>query len=244
MKPLSVLIVDDEPLARRLLREYLGHHADVEIIGECAHGLAAVEAIGRLDPDLVLLDVQMPGLDGIEVLEASGRRHGVIFTTAYDHYAVRAFELRAIDYLLKPFPQARFDEALARARTQLRRDDPALAQLVGERQQALQRILVPDRQQVRVVAVADIDYVEAQDDYVAIHSGGRSLLKTQPLSELEAQLGPRFLRVHRSWLINLDRLQGLAREGRSGHVALMRDGRRVPVSRSGHERLRAALDGG
>ncbi|HEX5756733.1 MAG TPA: LytTR family DNA-binding domain-containing protein [Arenimonas sp.] len=241
---LRALIVDDEPLARRLLREYLGHHADIAIIGECEHGLAAVEAIGRDDPDLVLLDVQMPGLDGIEVLEASGRRHGVIFTTAYDQFAVRAFELRAIDYLLKPFSQVRFDEALARARMQLRQVDPALTSLVGERQQSLQRILVPERQQVRVIAVAEIDYVEAQDDYVAIHSGGSSVLKTQPLSELEAQLGPRFLRVHRSWLINLDRLQGLAREGRSGHVAVMRDGRRVPVSRSGQERLRAALGAG
>jgi two-component system LytT family response regulator len=243
--PLTVLIVDDEMLARRLVREFLKPHADVQIIGECENGQQAVEAIQAQQPQLVFLDIQMPKLSGLEVLGVTGRDHGVIFTTAYDQYALKAFDHHAVDYLLKPFSQARFDEALAQARKTLRQPAPQLQQLAaagtGDR---LERILVRDRGQVHIVPVDSVDYVEAQDDYIAIHFGGRTLLKTQRLSDLETQLDPRqFVRVHRSYLINLARLKSIERPSKDSQAALLADGTQVPISRAGHDRLKELLPG-
>ncbi|HTD06794.1 LytTR family DNA-binding domain-containing protein [Undibacterium sp.] len=239
---LTALIVDDEELARRLVREYLGRHADIQIIGECDNGLQAVQDISGLNPDLVFLDIQMPKLTGLEVLELSGRSDGVIFTTAYDQYALKAFDLHAVDYLLKPFSQARFDEALAQARRALGQTLPALANLLAHTAEKLERILIRDRHQVHVIAVEKIDYVEAQDDYISIQSEGKSYLKTQRLSELETQLDPkRFVRVHRSYLINLEKLQGMERTSKDSHTALMRDGKQIPISRAGYERIKAVM---
>lgn len=243
--PLRALIADDEELARRLLREYLAGHADVTLVGECDNGLAAVRAINELQPDLVFLDIQMPKLTGLEVLELTGRRQGVVFTTAHDQHAVRAFDLHALDYLLKPFSKSRFDEALAKARALLRQPPPpALERLIAQPPLPLERVLIRDRErdQVHVIAVDRIDYIEAQADLVAIHADGRDHLKTQTLSELEAQLDPRtFVRVHRSFIINLSRLRGIERAGVDGHAARMQDGKRIPISRSGYERLRAVM---
>src|SRR5471030_3076158 len=154
--PLRALIVDDEELARRLIREYLQGHADIEIVGECENGLDAVRQIGALTPDLVFLDIQMPRLTGLEVLELTGRRSGVIFTTAYDEHAIKAFELHAVDYLLKPFSKARFDAALDRARTlhlATRPEQAALDALVARRTEPLERLLIRDREQVHVIPI-------------------------------------------------------------------------------------------
>jgi two-component system LytT family response regulator len=237
--PLTVLIAEDEELARRLLHEYLQQHADIRVIGECDNGLDAVKAITVQAPDLVLLDIQMPKLTGLEVLELTGRREGVIFTTAYDEHALKAFELHAVDYLLKPFTQERLDRALTRARTLLGRPQAALDKLMADASEKLERILIRDRDQVHVVAVEKIDYLEAQDDYVAIHAEGRCYLKTQRLSELEARLDGRiFVRVHRSYIVNLTQLQAIERQGKDGHVARLRSGKRIPISRSGYERIR------
>ena len=237
--PLRALIVDDEELARRLIREYLQGHADIEIVGECENGLDAVKQIGALAPDLVFLDIQMPRLTGLEVLELTGRRAGVIFTTAYDEHAIKAFELHAVDYLLKPFSQARFDDALARART-LHAPAPAgLDALVARRTEPIGRILIRDRDQVHVVAVETVECIEAQGDYLAVLAEGRTLLKTQKISEIEEQLDPKnFVRVHRSFIINLAHLQGIERQGADRHLARLRSGKRVPISRSGYEKLR------
>jgi two-component system LytT family response regulator len=241
-RTLTALITDDEPLARALVREFLSHHADVQIVGECGNGLDAVRQIGALAPDLVFLDIQMPKLTGLEVLELTGRRQGVIFTTAYDQYALQAFDLHAVDYLLKPFSQARFDEALARARKLLPESLPALDKLVQDASQNAGRILIKDRDQVHVVAIDQIAYVLAQDDYIAIHANGRSYLKTQPLSELEGRLDPqRFVRIHRSCLINLAHLKAIEKQGKDSHLACMSDGERLPISRAGHERLRELM---
>jgi two-component system LytT family response regulator len=240
---LRALIVDDEPLARALVREYLGGHADIEIVGECDQGLDAVRQIGALAPDLVFLDIQMPKLNGLEVLEATGRREGVIFTTAYDEHALKAFELHAVDYLLKPFSKARFDDALARARTLLGRSTAGLDELVANRAGArLERLLIRDKDQVHVVPVEKIDCLEAQGDYVGVHTEGKCYLKPQRLADLEAQLDARtFVRVHRSFIINLAMLQSIERHGADGHAARLRSGQRVPVSRSGYERLKALV---
>jgi two-component system LytT family response regulator len=236
---LRALIVDDEELARRLVREFLGPHADVEIVGECDNGLEAVRRIGELAPDLVFLDIQMPRLSGLEVLELTGRRAGVIFTTAHDEHALKAFELHAVDYLLKPFSRARFDDALARARTLHAASAPGLDALVARRGEPIERLLIRDRDQVHVIAVETVECLEAQGDYLAVLAEGRTYLKPQRISEAEEQLDPRnFLRVHRSFIINLAFLQGLERQGTERYFARLRSGKRVPVSRSGYDRLR------
>ncbi|HXA46297.1 MAG TPA: LytTR family DNA-binding domain-containing protein [Burkholderiaceae bacterium] len=236
----TALIVDDEELARRLIREYLVPHADIEIIGECENGLQAVEEISRCNPDLIFLDIQMPKLNGLEVLAETGRRTGVIFTTAYDEYALKAFELHAVDYLQKPFSQHRFDDALEQARRQLGYASPALTQLVTTAHP--ERILIRDRGQTHIVNVAQIEYVEAQDDYIQIHAQGKTWMKTQSLSDLEAQLDPeKFVRVHRSFLVNIDCVTGIERISKDAQVAVLSGDRRIPISRAGHERLRIKI---
>lgn len=241
---LRALIAEDETLARRLLREYLAPHADISVIAEAHNGLDAARAITEHQPDLVFLDIQMPKLTGLEVLELTGRRDGVIFTTAYDQHAMHAFELHAVDYLLKPYTQARFDTALERARRLLGQAAPGLEQLVAPAGPTISRVLVRDGTgaAMQVLAIDAIDHIEAQADQVAFHSAGREYLKTQRISELETQLDPtRFVRVHRSFIINLAALQGLEKTDSDAHVARMKNGKRIPVSRSGYDRLRAAL---
>jgi two-component system LytT family response regulator len=239
---LRALIVDDEELARRLIREYLATHADVDIVGECENGLDAVKQIGALAPDLVFLDIQMPRLTGLEVLELTGRRSGVIFTTAYDEHAIKAFELHAVDYLLKPFSKERFDDAVARARTLHAPAQPAIDALVARKDVPLERLLIRDRDQVHVIPVDRIDCFESQGDYLAVHAEGKCYLKPQRISEIEEQLDPKtFLRVHRSFIINLAHLQAIERHGADGHAARLRSGKRVPISRSGYERLRTMV---
>ncbi len=246
---LRALVVDDEDLARHLIREYLQGHADIEIVGECENGLDAVKQIGALTPDLVFLDIQMPRLTGLEVLELTGRRAGVIFTTAYDEHAIKAFDLHAVDYLLKPFSKSRFDDAVARARTlhALARAAPgpaapALDALVSRRTAPLERILIRDREQVHVIAIDHVECIEAQGDYLAIHAEGKCHLKSQRISEIEEQLdATRFLRVHRSFIISLAHLQAIERPGPDRHAARLRSGKRVPISRSGYEKLRTLV---
>lgn len=238
----KALIVDDEELARRLIREYLKPHADIEIVGECENGLEAVKEIGARNPDLVFLDIQMPKLTGLEVLDLTGQRSGVIFTTAYDEYALKAFDLHAVDYLLKPFSQARFDEALARARKLIGQAQPALDNLLADAPERLERILIRDREQVHVIPVEKVEYIEAQDDYVAIQSEGKSYLKTQRLSDLEQKLDARtFVRVHRSWIVNVAFLLAIEKFGKDGHAARLKNGKRIPISRSGYDRIKAIM---
>jgi two-component system LytT family response regulator len=243
-KRLRVLIVDDEDLARLLIREYLGRHEDIDIVGESTNGQQAVGDIAVLNPDLVFLDIQMPKLTGLEVLELAGRRSGVIFTTAYDQHALKAFDLHAVDYLLKPFSQGRFDEALAKARRSLGHDAPALGQLLDDASARLTRILIRDRHQVHVLPVEQVAYVQAQDDYLSIRCAGRDYLKTQTLSELAGQLDPaQFVRVHRSFLLNLAHLQRLERRAKDSFFAITACGQQIPVSRTGYDRLKEIMDG-
>ena len=240
---IRTLVVDDEPLARTVLRELLAAHADVEILGECANGFEAVKSTNELKPDLLLLDVQMPKLDGFDVLELIGADVAVVFVTAYDTFALRAFEVHAVDYLLKPFGAERLAEALDRARSRMRtREPPPVRGLVAEahaRRMPLGRILIKDRSDVHVIPVEKIDVVEAQDDYISVKSGGRTYLKEQPLGELEALLDPgRFVRIHRTHVVNLDHVAAFRRE-RGGHLtAELRDGTRLAVSRQRARELR------
>ena len=238
---MRVAIVDDEMLARALLRECLARHDDVEIVAECANGFEAVKAIAELEPELVFLDIQMPRLDGFEVAELIGAKTRLVFVTAYDQYALKAFECHALDYLLKPYSEQRFDQALAHARAH-RLPAAAVETVVraaATREAPLARVLIRDGAKVQVIPVASIDYIEAQDDYVSIRSNGRSWLKSQRLSELETQLdAQKFLRVHRSYLLNIDCISRIEPATRDSHVAILHDGTRIPVSKSGHQKLR------
>jgi len=236
----KIVIIDDEPLARLIVTEYLQEHPEMEIVAECNDGFEGVKAINQHKPDLVFLDIQMPKINGFEMLELLESMPSVVFTTAFDEYAIKAFEANAVDYLLKPFTQARFDAALERARRLLGQAQPGLDRLVAP--QPLARVLVRDGAGMQVLAVDAIDYVEAQADYVAFHSAGREHLKAQRISELEAQLDPaRFVRVHRSFIINLASLQGLEKTDSDAYVARMKNGKRIPVSRSGYDKLRSVL---
>jgi two-component system LytT family response regulator len=242
-----VAIVDDEPLARGVVREYLAAHPGVEVVAECGNGFDAVKAVAELAPDLIFLDVQMPKLNGFEVLELLGRSVPVVFTTAYDNYALRAFEVHAVDYLLKPFSEARFAEALSRARARVQGREPApdidgLMAAGRARQGPLERVLIRDGSQVHVLPVQRIDYVEAQDDYVCFKAEGRQYLKDQTMAALEAQLDPsRFVRIHRSYLLNIERIARVELYAKDSRVAILRDGTRLPVSRAGYGRLARLL---
>ena len=242
-RPLRAIIVDDEELARGFLREMLETHPEIEIAAECPNGFEAVKAIGETSPDLLFLDVQMPKLDGFEVLELIDPGPVVIFVTAYDQYAMRAFDAHAVDYLLKPFTRERFEKALERARMRLgeqaSKPDLAAARSPEERPE---RIVVKDGPRVHVIPVDKLDYVEAQDDYVALHSAGKSYLKQQPIASLESQLDPaRFVRIHRSVIVNLERVARIEPYGKESRLAILSDGARLPVSRAGYARLLEAM---
>ena len=243
---IRAVIVDDEESARLLLREYLAAHPEIEVAAECANGFEAVKAVHDLRPDLLLLDVQMPKLNGFEVLELLEERPAVIFTTAYDQYAVRAFEIHAVDYLLKPFAPERLAEALARAEERLARGEgqplEEIAKLRGGPGRPLERIVVRTGSRIHVLPVERIDFFEARDDQVRIKAGSEEHLKAQTLGELEGLLDPaNFVRIHRSYLLNLERLARLELYAKDSHVAILTDGTKLPVSRAGYTRLKELL---
>jgi two-component system LytT family response regulator len=249
---MKALIIDDEDLARAVVREHLAAHPDVEVVAECANGFEALKAAAQHQPDLIFLDIQMPKLDGFEVLElleAEGRRPAVVFVTAYDQHAMRAFEAHAVDYLLKPFSKERFDAALTKARALQANPTapppPATELATAARQgKPLERIVVKDGPKVTVVHLDRLDWVQAQDDYVLLRTEGKNLLKQQTLASLESQLDPdRFIRIHRSYILNLDRLVRVEQDSKEHRDAILRDGTRLPVSRAGYQRLRELWEG-
>ena len=241
---LRVMVVDDEEPARLALRHALQSMNDVEVVAECANGFEAVKLVTERRPDVVLLDVQMPKLDGFDVLELIGRDVPVVFVTAYDEFALRAFEVHAVDYLLKPFTDDRLRTALDRVRTRQAGSavEPAALRSQVRQGRPLDRIVIRDGAQVHVVPVDRIDYVEAQDDYVAFRTGGRTLLKEQTLGDLEGQLDPRrFVRIHRSYLLNIERLARVDLYAKDSRVAILSDGSKLPISRAGYQRLQELL---
>jgi two-component system, LytTR family, response regulator len=246
LEVLRVVIVDDEDLARLGLRRDLACMPGCDVIAECRDGFEAVRTVSELRPDLVLLDIQMPRLDGFDVLEMLDPGIAVIFVTAHDEHAIRAFQVHAVDYLLKPVDPERLRQALDRARDRLRhrRGIPVKALTAAARPPGLPigRILIRDGARVHVIPVEKIDYIQAQDDYVAIHSAGRCHLKQQTIGALEAALDPRrFIRIHRSYILNIDRLDRIELYAKDSRIVILQDGARLPLSRSGHTRLRALL---
>ncbi len=267
-----VLVVDDEPLARATLRMLLAADPDVVCVGECARGADAATSIAKEDPDVVFLDVQMPGGSGFDVLATLGdaRRAEVIFVTAFDEHALRAFEVRALDYLLKPFDDERFARALGRAKERVRKSRlEAMVRKLGALVDAagaaptgssapplphakaaspaapvpspLERIVVRSAGKVTLVDVRDIDYIEAEDYYVLLHVGGESLLHREPMRDLEGRLPGHFVRIHRSILVNAERIRELRTPPRGEPCVVLRDGAELKLSRSGKQRLDAIL---
>lgn len=245
-KKITALIVDDEELARLVLRELIKAHAEVEVVAECGNGFEAVKAVAEHKPHLIFLDVQMPKLSGFDVLELIGTETAVIFVTAYDQYAMRAFEVHAVDYLLKPVGRERFEAALERAKSRLGDKMPAPAELAAAARppkQFLERIVVRDGTRVTLIPVRKLDYAEAQDDYVALASEGKKHLKQQTIASLEACLDPeQFVRVHRSYVVNFAKVVRIEPYGKDSRLAILADGARLPVSRAGYARLKVLLE--
>lgn len=242
----KAVIVDDELLARQIVREYLSNHPDIVIAAECSNGFEAVKAVTELAPDILFLDIQMPKLNGFEVLELIDRDLAVVFTTAHDEFAVKAFEVHAVDYLLKPFSRERFDQAVLRARHMANSASGvslnSLMQDVRRAGAPVDRILIRDGAHVHIVPVAAISFLEAQDDYVSIKTEGKSYLKQTTLSALAEQLDPnRFIRIHRSFILNIERLSRIEPYAKDSRVAILHDGSRLPVSKSGYARIKKLL---
>jgi two-component system, LytTR family, response regulator len=246
---LRALIVDDEAIARRRIRRLLRALDDVEVAGECADGRSAIDAIANARPDLVFLDVQMPGLDGFEVVAQldAAATPALIFVTAFDRYAVRAFDVHAVDYLLKPIAANRFRLAVDRARDRLARgaSQPGLHALMKELQQRaryLTRLAVRARGRIAMVDVDEIDWIQAADNYVTVHAGGREYLLRETLAALERQLDPtRFVRIHRSTIAALDRIVELLPASHGDFDVRLRSGARLTLSRSWREHVERAL---
>ena len=246
---MRVVIADDEELARGVLREYLEKDSRMEIVAECANGFEAVKAVAEHKPDVIFLDVQMPRLDGFEVLELIDREVAVVFVTAFDQYAMRAFDAAAVDYLLKPFGEDRFRAALRKI--ERRTGETRSADLSSELKNAvrpageyLERVVVKDGAKVHVIPAGKLDYAEAQDDYVALRSEGKTWLKQQTIASLEAALHPkRFVRLHRGFLVNIERIARIEPNTKDTWVAVLLDGTRIPVSRGGYARFNSLIGG-
>ncbi|MDX1629306.1 MAG: LytTR family transcriptional regulator DNA-binding domain-containing protein [Fulvivirga sp.] len=244
---IKAIIIDDENLAREVVRGYLQAFEDIELVAECENGFEGIKAIQELNPDLVFLDVQMPKLTGFEMLELLDDPPVIIFSTAYDQYALKAFELNAVDYLLKPYDKVRFEEAVAKAREKIHQqgsttDPQKLAHAHREQQEQLDRIVIRNGSKILIIPVDQVDYFEAQNDYVAVHSEGKKYLKKFTMKWLERALpANRFVRVHRSYIVAVDMIDKLEAYSKDAYLAMLKNGQKVPVSRAGYQLLRESL---
>jgi two-component system LytT family response regulator len=245
---IKTLIVDDETLARRRIRRLLATESDVEVVGECGDSQKAVSFIQERNPDLVFLDIQMPGIDGFGVLEslAPQQTPAVIFITAFDQYALRAFEVHALDYLLKPFDRARFKKALDRARAQIRHDSgesldhrlTTLLDSLGNKPRHMDRVVIKSAGRIMFLRTDEIDWIEAADNYVRLHVGAESHLLRETMGALESRLdASRFMRIHRSTVVNIDRMKELQPWFHGDYVVILQDGTRLNLSRTYRDRV-------
>jgi two-component system LytT family response regulator len=249
---IRVLIVDDEPLARGVLREMLHRDSDVEIVGECANGKEAVRAIQELTPDVLFLDIQMPEMGGFEVLDAleGPPMPHLVFVTAYDQYAVRAFEVHALDYILKPFDRERFEASWQRAKAQVQRErnggvEQRILSLLEDLKAGtkyLERLVIKSSGRIYFLETNDIDWIQAEGNYVSVHVGKKSHLLRETISSLESQLDPRkFLRIHRSAVVRIDRIKELQPWFHGEYHIILQDGTELTLSRNYRDRLQDAL---
>ncbi|HSD62568.1 MAG TPA: LytTR family transcriptional regulator DNA-binding domain-containing protein [Ignavibacteriaceae bacterium] len=242
---IKAIIIDDETLGRQIIKKFLLEHEDIELIDECSNGFDGVKKINELKPDLVFLDIQMPKLNGFEMLELIDSPPVIIFTTAYDQYAIKAFEVNAADYLLKPFSSERFEEALGKAKLHLinkTEENNVVKELIKHTQESkeyLERIVIKDGAKIHIIPVVSVKYIEAQDDYVMIHSTEGNLLKQKTMKYFEEHLSPEdFLRVHRSYIVSIPHIKKIELLEKDTYKIILDDGDRLPVSKSGYENLR------
>lgn len=240
----KIVIIDDEPLARSIVAEYLQAHSDLELVAECNNGYEGVKAIMQHKPDLIFLDIQMPKINGFEMLEILDERPPVIFTTAFDEFAIKAFEANAIDYLLKPFDKTRFDGALKKWKEQKTTDKgiDALIENTNKQPEEKNRIVVRNGGDIQIVPTSDIVYIEAYDDYVKIFTKDTYHLKKKTMTYYEETLDPSvFFRTHRSFIINLQQLTKIEPLEKNTFVVILKNGKKVPLSRSGYSKIKDLL---
>lgn len=244
----KILIIDDEKLARDIVKKYLEGNENIELIGECSNGFEGIKSINDLKPDLIFLDIQMPKLNGFEMLELLEHQPEIIFTTAFDEYAIKAFEVNATDYLLKPFPLLRFNEALNKAVEKITTNKATtniytdLLSTVNQNKESLDRIVVKTNQKIIIIAIDKINYIEAQDDYVMIHSELGKHLKKQTMKYYEEHLDINtFFRVHRSYIVNINSIKQMELFEKESYKITMNDGSKIPVSRSGYGKIKELL---
>lgn len=240
----KAIIIDDEPLARTVAQEYLLQHKDIEIVAQCGDGFEGVKAIQQHKPDIVFLDIQMPKISGFEMLELIDDRPAIIFTTAFDEYAIKAFEANAIDYLLKPYSQERFDNAVAKWKMGAKTEDK-VEKLMGTSQlytEESSRIVIKNGGDISIVPTQDIHYIEAYDDYVKIFTKDTYFLKKKTMNYYESVLNATdFFRTHRSFIVNLKELTRIEPLEKNSYVAVLRTGKKIPVSRASYSQLKEKL---
>lgn len=242
-----VLIIDDEPLARMVVLEYLQAFNDqIEVLQECNDGFEGLKAIQQHQPDLIFLDVQMPKINGFEMLELVENPPSVIFTTAFDEYAIKAFETHAVDYLMKPFSKERFNKAvekfLAQTPAQAKKLAENLLDTTSQSPAQHERIVVKTGTKVKIIPVADVEYLEADDDYVSVHTKDGSYLKNKTMSFFEQTLdGSQFVRVHRSYIIKIQDITRIDPYEKDAHIAILKSGAKIPVSKTGYAKLKQVL---
>ncbi|MGH2643127.1 MAG: LytR/AlgR family response regulator transcription factor [Chitinophagaceae bacterium] len=241
----KVIIIDDEPLAREIVKEYIQKIPDLQLMAECNDGFEAVKVISEYKPDLIFLDVQMPKISGFEMLELLDEPPAVIFTTAFDEYAIKAFEANATDYLLKPFSQERFELAVNKYLSQKKEDKSSVKNLMDSvsKDLPLKRIVIRDGSKIRIIPLHEVIMLEAADDYVKIHTAKGAFLKKKTMQSFEENLPEsQFVRVHRSYIVNVSLITRIDPMEKENHVALLKDGPQVPVSKAGYQRLKQVLD--
>ena len=248
MDEIKVIIIDDERLAREIVKNYLNEHEEVEIAAECQNGLEGVKAIAEFKPDIIFLDIQMPKITGFEMLELIDEKPVIIFTTAYDQYAINAFEVNATDYLLKPFAYDRFDEALNKAFEKIKlkqTDETAIKKIIEHNEsndEILDRIIIKNNQKIEILPVDELLYLEAQDDYVQVVTQKGKFLKQKTLKYFEEHLNPSdFIRVHRGYIVSIDKIKRLELFEKETHKLHLSDGSKIPVSKSGYGKLKEIL---
>jgi len=249
MEKIRTVIIDDETPAREIIKYYLKDLENIEVISECADGFSGLKTISSMKPDLVFLDIQMPRLTGIELVEVLTEKPEIIFTTAYDQFAIRAFELNAVDYLLKPFPKRRFLDAVKKATDKIEsgtgNKEPAsqLLAKIPEQASAVNRIVVRKGNAINLIPVDKIRFVEAQDDYVMIHHADGKALKQQTMKYYEDSLSKQdFVRIHRSYIVRVEEIKRIEPYGKDNHIAILQSGDKLPVSRAGYKQLREELN--
>lgn len=237
---IRTIIIDDEPLAAGIVREFLAEFPQFEIVDQCEDGFQAMKSIQKYQPDLLFLDVQMPKITGFELLELLDEPPSVIFTTAFDQYALKAFDAQAVDYLLKPFSQDRFRQAVERfLSTQEKEIDASGIQDLAEKSN---RLVVRVKNEIKIIPVSEVMYFEAQDDYIAIHTDSGQFLKKMTMKSLEESLSPdQFARIHRSYMLNLNQITRIEPYERDSYLVFLKNGEKLPVSKTGYARLRQVL---